>query len=168
MWLPLIGLPASFRDSASRVMTYSGIRELTSPANSMKRGGQALFAGKPREIKGIDRDAVSAQSGTGIKRLEAERLGLGRVDHLPDVDSHAVVEHLQLVDQRDVHGPVGVLEDFARLGDFEAGNRNHLHDRLAIEQLGQFQTRRVVTADHFWNCRPPSSPDCPDPPRSGL
>ena len=35
--LPFSGLPASFRNSISCEMTYSGMRELTSPASSMNR-----------------------------------------------------------------------------------------------------------------------------------
>ena len=67
--------------------------------------------------------------GPGIERLEAERLGLGRLDHLPDVDPHPVVEHLQLVDQGDVDGAVGVLEDLAGLGHLGAGDRHDLGRR---------------------------------------
>ena len=53
--------------------------------------------------------------GPGIERHEAERLGLGRVDHLPDVDAHGVVDHLQFVDERDVDGAEDVLGELDRL-----------------------------------------------------
>jgi len=39
----------------------------------------------PRKIKRIDGNAVSAKARTGIKRMEAERLGRSGVNHFPDV-----------------------------------------------------------------------------------
>lgn len=39
----------------------------------------------------------------GVKRHVAERLGLGRFDHFPDVDPHRSIDDLQLVDQGDIH-----------------------------------------------------------------
>ena len=93
-----------------------------------------MLAGDPGQVERVDRDAVPAQPGAGIERLEAERLGLGRVDHLPDVDAHAVVEHLQLVDQGDVDGAVGVFEDLAGLGHLGAGDGHDADDDLAVER----------------------------------
>ena len=84
---------------------------------------------------------MPAQPRPGIKRLEAERLGLGRVDHFPDVDAHAVEEHLQLVDQRDVHGAVGVFEDLAGLGHLAVADGNHFGHGLAIKLHGQPRLR---------------------------
>ena len=66
----------------------------------------------PREIKGIDGNAVSAQTRPGIERMKAERLGRGRVDDLPDVEIHAQAQHFELVDQRNVDAAVDVLEQF--------------------------------------------------------
>ena len=91
--------------------------------------------------------------GPGIERLEAERLGLGGVDHLPDVDPHPVVEHLQLVDQGDVDRPVGVLEDLAGLGDLGAGDRHDLGHDLAVERRGELEASRVEAADDLGDRR---------------
>src|SRR5207253_1274411 len=74
-----------------------------------------VAAGGPGEVEGVNGDAVSAQAGAGVEGLEAERLGPRRLDHLPHVDAHAFKDHLQLVDQGDVDGAVGVLQDLARL-----------------------------------------------------
>ena len=56
-------------------MTCDGIAVFISPANSMKRVDEIVLAGPPGEIEGIDRDAVAAQTGPGVERREAERLG---------------------------------------------------------------------------------------------
>ena len=69
---------------------------------------------------------MAAETGAGIERLEAVGLALGRVDHFPDVDAHAVAEDGKLVDEADVDVAVGVLEDLFHLGN---GRRGHLVDR---------------------------------------
>ena len=119
----------------------------------MNRVGGAVLAGDPRQVERVDRDAVPAQAGAGVERLEAERLGLRRLDHLPDVDAHPVVEDLQFVDQGDVHGPVGVLEDLARLGDLGRGDRHDADDDAGVERRGQLQARRVEAADDLGDRR---------------
>ena len=69
----------------------------------------------PGEIEGIERDAVAAQPRSRVERHEAERLGLRRLDHLPDIDTHPAERHLQLVDESDVDRAEDVLEELARL-----------------------------------------------------
>src|SRR6266404_5283753 len=56
------------------------------------------------------------------------------MDHLVDVDVHAVGDDLQLVDQADVHRAVDVLE---QLGHLRRAGRAHRHDlvhRAAVER----------------------------------
>src|SRR5262249_50108107 len=101
----------------------------------------------------VDWNAVSPQTWAWIERLEAEGLGLGGVDDLPDVDAHAIVEDLQLVDEGDVDGSIGVLQDLTRLGDFGAGDRDHARHPLAIKNRGQFQAGRVQAANDFGDRR---------------
>ena len=50
--------------------------------------GELVFARLPGQVERVDRNAVPAEPGPGIERHEAERLGLRRLDHLPDVDAH--------------------------------------------------------------------------------
>src|SRR5437667_9635495 len=69
-----------------------------------------------REIKRIDRNAMPAKPGAGIKRHESERFCLGSVNDLPNIDSHRVVHDLQLINERDVHAAKDVLEQLGRLG----------------------------------------------------
>jgi hypothetical protein len=81
--------------------------------------------------------------------LEAEGPRFGRLDHLPDVDAPAVVEHLQLVDQGDVDRPVGVLQDLARLRHLRVGDPHHLDDGAGVQLRRQLQAVRLEAADHF-------------------
>ena len=71
---------------------------------------EAVLARLPAQIKRIDRDAMTAQTGSRIKRHEAERLGLRRVDDFPHIDAEVVAHQRQLVDEPNVDGPKGVLE----------------------------------------------------------
>ncbi len=71
--------------------------------------------GLPGEIKRVDGDAVPAESRAGIKRLKTEGLGLGRIDHLEDVDVHALAELLEFVDQCNVHASVNVFQQLSHL-----------------------------------------------------
>src|SRR4051812_42606703 len=64
----------------------------------------------PGEIKGIDWNAIPAESGSGIKRHEAKRFGRGSIDHLPYVDAHAVAHQRQFVHQTDIDHAERVLE----------------------------------------------------------
>ena len=99
---------------------------LTSPASSMKRVREVELAGLPREVVGVDRDAVAAEAGAGLERREAEGLRGGRVDDFPDVDVHPVAQLRQLVDERDVHGAVDVFEQV--LGQLGRLGRRQLVD----------------------------------------
>jgi len=79
-------------------------------------GRGAQLAGTPREELRVEGDAVPADPGAGVEGLEAERLGRGGVDDLPDVDVEGVGELRELVDERDVDRAVGVLEQLRQLG----------------------------------------------------
>ncbi len=59
---------------------------------------------------------MPAESGPGIKRLEAKGLGGGGFDDFPDVEAHAQAEQLEFIDQRDVHAAVDIFEKLGHLG----------------------------------------------------
>jgi len=80
-----------------------------------------------------DGDAVTPQTRPGIEGAEAEWLGAGGADDLPDVDPHPVEQHLQLVHQGDVHAAVGVLQDLGRLGDLQARDGHEGLDGDAVD-----------------------------------
>jgi len=59
---------------------------------------------------------VAADPGSRIEDLEAERLGAGAPDRVPQVDAQLVAEDGHLVDQRDIDVAVGVLQQLGHLG----------------------------------------------------
>src|ERR1019366_3452935 len=76
-----------------RGTTKAGMLTLISPASSI---------GLPFQVEGINGNAMPAHAPTGIKGHKTERLGLGHVDHLPDINTHRAVNDLQFVNQCDV------------------------------------------------------------------
>ena len=87
--------------------------------------------------------------GPGLEAHEAERLGRGGVDDLPDVDPHPVGEHRQLVDERDVDRAEDVLQQLGELGDLGRGDRHDAGRRRARRR----STARSVQA----GVRPPTT-----------
>src|SRR5262245_18412322 len=90
-------------------------------------GRDAILPRLPREIKGVDRDAVTTEARTRIERLEAERFRLGGLDDVPYIDAPPLEGDLQLVHQGDVDRAKDVLEDLRRLGNFR---RRYGHDAV--------------------------------------
>ena len=63
----------------------------------------------PGKIERVDRNAVTAEPGARVKRLEAKRLGRGGTDHFEDINPHAKTQQLELIYQRYVHAAVNVF-----------------------------------------------------------
>jgi hypothetical protein len=56
-------------------------------------------------------------AGAGVETgMKPNGLDAARVDDLPDVDAEVLAQDRQLVDQRDVDVPEGVLEQLGHLG----------------------------------------------------
>ena len=72
-----------------------------------------------RQVVGIDADAVATHQ-PWAERQEVP-LGAGRLEHLGGVEIEFVEKDRELVDERDVHVPLGVLDDLGRLGDADRG-----------------------------------------------
>ena len=88
--------------------------------------------------------------GPGLEAHEAVGLGRGRLDHLPDVDPHAVGQHRQLVDERDVDRAEDVLQQLRQLRRLRARRRARPVADEAVELLGALARRpRVRPADHL-------------------
>jgi hypothetical protein len=108
----------------------------------------------PGQVERIDRDTVAAQAGTGIEWHVAKRLGLGRLDHLPDIDPHCVVDDLELVDQGDVHGAEDVFGNLHRFGDLGGGDRDDALQETGVERLARFSAaapcRRRLLGPGAW------------------
>ena len=116
--------------------------------------GQAVLAGHPGEIEGVDRDAVPAQPGAR-DRTPGSRTAWSWPPRSPPRRRSPCgrIDHLQLVDQGDVDGAVGVLEDLAGLGDLRAGDGHDPDDDLAVEGDGELQAGGIEAADDLGDGR---------------
>ena len=79
---------------------------------------------------------MASQARPGIKRREAEGLGLGGLDDFPDVNPHTQAKQLQLVDQSDVHAPVNVFQKLGHFGGAGRADQVDLVEDSLIEGLG--------------------------------
>ena len=116
-----------------------------------KAGVRSIFTHFPREVIRIDRDAVSAHAGTRVESHEAVGLGLGRIDHFPDIDAHQIVNPLEFVDQGDVDEAKDVFGQFDGLGGVAVLDWNEFVDRVAVEFESALETGGGESADDFRN-----------------
>ena len=106
---------------------------------------------QPAQIKWVDGNAVASKSWSRIESLESERLGLGRVDDFPDINSDPLEEHFEFVDHRDVDRPISVLQDLAGFSNLGTADRHGLKLGMFVQRLGGLQTVRINTTDNFGN-----------------
>ena len=109
----------------------------------------AVLERLPRQVEGIDGDAVTSEARPGKEGHVAEGLGGGGADHLPDVDAHRRVDHLELVDERDVDRAKDVLEQLGGLGGSAARHRHHFANHPRIDRGGTLQAGGREPADHL-------------------
>ena len=89
--------------------------------------GEVGLTGAPRQVLRVERHTVASYPRSRPERLEAEGLGGGGLDHLPDVDVERTRQLGHLVDQPDVDRPIGVLEELRHLGG--ASRWHHVNGR---------------------------------------
>src|SRR5205823_3371412 len=129
----------------------SAVKSPFEPADHMAGHGMVDLAGKldetgrqpeltrfPGEVKRIDWNTMPTKSRPWIEGHEAEGLGLGGLDDLPDIDSHRVEYHLELIDERDVDRTKYILGDLGGLGCIGRGNLDDLGDKRTIESGDKF------------------------------
>src|SRR5439155_25082688 len=104
----------------------------------------------PREVARVDRQAMTADTGPGGERHEAERLGGGGLDRRPDINAQIGSEHRELVDQRDVDVAKGVLQELRELRLARAGVADRFLDDRAVEGFDGGERRLVDSRDHLW------------------
>src|SRR6266704_2930172 len=80
---------------------------------------------------------------------EPEWLRARGLDGLPEINTQLGAEDGHLVHQRDVHVPIGVLEQLRHLGLAGARHRMHLLDERAVEHGGFSGCRSAQPTDHF-------------------
>src|SRR5258708_33424882 len=101
-------------------------------------GLEVKFPGFPGEIERVYRNAMSAQSRPGIKRMKTKRLGGSRLDYFPDIDVHAQAQQLEFVDQGDVHAAVDVLQQFGHLRRGRTGYMHNASENTLVERARDF------------------------------
>ena len=116
------------------------------------------LASPPRQVVRVDRDAVAADPGTGREPHEPERLGRGRVDDLPDIETHPLAQQRELVDERDVHVAEDVLEQLGHLGRVGRRHRDHAVIDLAQQEPGALGGLRRSSRRRGVGPREPRSP----------
>src|ERR1039458_3395193 len=114
-------------------------------------GAEIKLFGLPREIEGVNGNAMPAQAGAGVKGMKAERLGGSGRDHLPDVDVHAQAQQLEFIDQCDIDAAIDVLQQFGHLRSGRGGDRNGAIENGTVEGACQLRGLRVQSADDLRN-----------------
>ena len=102
---------------------------------------EVVFAGLEGEVEGVDREAVAAHARAGVEAHEAEGLGRGGVDHLPDVDPEPVAELGELVDEGDVDRAEDVLQQLRELGRLGGRRGRRPRRRSARRARGRARCR---------------------------
>src|SRR5690606_37287041 len=88
------------------------------------------------QVVGIDANAVPAHQA-GTERQEVQ-LGAGGLQHGFGIDAHLVEDQGQLIDERDVHVALRVLDDLGGLGHADArGLVGAGRDDLVIQRIAQ-------------------------------
>src|SRR5690554_1496027 len=75
----------------------------------------SLFRGLADDKPGVDGDAVSTYSGTGLKNIHA-RMVIGQVNKFPDINSELVAYHGQLVGIGNIDVAKAVFGKLAHFG----------------------------------------------------
>ena len=128
---PLTGFSASLRARCDPLGAEVGLGLVDLAGQLDELGVEVVLAGLEGEVEGVDRQAVAAHARARVEAHEAEGLGRGGVDHLPDVDLEPVAELGQLVDQGDVDRAEDVLQQLRQLRRLGGGERRPPRRRSA-------------------------------------
>lgn len=112
-------------------------------------GVNAVFAGFPGKVKGIDGDAMATEAGAGVKGGVAKGFGGGGADDFPDIEPHAIGHHFHLIDKTDVDGAIDVFEELGEFGDLGGADRDDFFADTGVKGDAGFQTGWGDTADEF-------------------
>ena len=115
--------------------------------------GEIVFASLPGQIVRIDRDAVAAEAGAGIKGHEAERLCGGAIDNFENVKVHAQAKLLEFIHERDIHAAENIFEQLHHFGGARGADGNHFRDDLRVESRGGASAGRIHATHYFGNLR---------------
>src|SRR2546429_9320307 len=90
---------------------------------------------------------MTTQSGTGIERHKAERLGARGFDHLENIDTRLRVDELEFIDQRNIHRAEDILQNFHGLRCCSRRHRNDLLDEGGIKFASNSECSRSIAAN---------------------
>ena len=76
---------------------------------------------------------MAAEAGAWIEGGEAEGLGRGGTDDLPDIDVHFIGSDFQFVDESNVYGTIDIFNQLGEFRDLGGRNRDHLIECSTIE-----------------------------------
>jgi hypothetical protein len=96
---------------------------------------------------------VATKPWSWVERHVAEWLGLGSFNDLKDIKAHCHVDHLELVNERDVNSTEDVLGELHGLGSVGGRDRDHAGDELLVERHGQALGGLAIAADNFGDAR---------------
>src|SRR5262249_40992999 len=112
---------------------------------------EAMLPSLPREVMGVERNAVAADSGAREKRHEAEGLRRGGADNFPSVDAERIAKTRHFVCHADIYRAKGVFPQLARFSHARRGNRMDLVYDLSIKHRRCIGRIFRNAADHLWN-----------------
>src|SRR6058998_859033 len=92
---------------------------------------------------------MASKPRTRMKSHEPKRFRLGGFDYFPDINSHGVVYHFQLIHQRDVYTAKDILEKLGGLGGPTATDRNDPFDSAAVNRNRLFTASRREATHNF-------------------
>src|SRR5207302_5447793 len=104
-------------------------------------GREIVFLRLPRQIKRIDGNAVTTETGARIKGRISKRFGSRGVNDFPDIDAHSVGQQFELIHESDVYGTVNVLEQFHQFCRAGRGDGHDFINHLRIQGLSDLETR---------------------------
>ena len=105
---------------------------------------------------------MPAKSGPGVEWHVAKRFGLGGLYDFPDVDIHLAKYHLELVDQRNIHGAENILRELYGFGGFGRAYRDGNVNDCAIELLHQARMQGPRHPPQPWEYLMCEIRRCPD------
>jgi hypothetical protein len=118
-------------NSPDDVVGHRGVDPLRRP---YEVEGEPVGGGPVQQVCRVDGNAVPPDAGPRPEGLVAEGLGGRAPQHVPHVDADLVAVPGELVDERDVHVPVGVLKQLGQFGLTGAAGHDDAADESFVER----------------------------------
>ena len=83
--------------------------------------------------------------------MEAEWLGRGGADDLPNIETHAETKQLQFIYQRDVYAAIDVFQQLGHFRGRRRGNHNRAIENCTVHRGSEFGSLWIQPTDNFGN-----------------